>query len=76
MYTLCDSYDNPNTSTHHFRKDAADTPDVHGCGVVLRAEEQLRWPVPQSDHLQTIAKEENDEYHDNTGDRSNNKGWG
>ena len=35
----------------HLREDAADTPHVHRCGVVVGAEEQLRGAVPSCGHI-------------------------
>lgn len=36
----------------HFSKDAADAPDINWSGVVLRAQQQLWWSVPQCDDLE------------------------
>ena len=41
----------------HFSEDAADTPDINGSGVVLRAQQQLWLSVPQCDDLQGKRKE-------------------
>ena len=36
---------------YHFSKYAANAPDVHRCGVILRPEEELGGSVPQGYHL-------------------------
>lgn len=40
---------------YHFSEDASQTPDVHGCGVVLTTQEDFWRPVPESDHLGSIT---------------------
>lgn len=40
---------------YHFSKDASQTPDVDGCGVVLAPQQDFRRPVPKSDHLENIT---------------------
>ena len=35
----------------HLGVDGSDGPDVDGAGVLRRAEQNLRCPVPESDHL-------------------------
>lgn len=41
----------PGKPPYHFGKDAAQAPDVHGCGVVLAAQKNLRCSVPEGHHL-------------------------
>ena len=41
----------------HLCKDAANGPDIHRRGVVLGAQQNLRCPVPQRDHLRTTRSQ-------------------
>ena len=41
----------------HFSKDAADAPDINWSGVVLGAQQQLWWSVPQCDDLERKREE-------------------
>lgn len=40
---------------YHFGKDASQTPDVNGSGVVLATQQDFRRPVPKRDHLENIT---------------------
>lgn len=41
---------------YHLSKDAAQAPDIYGCGVVLAAQKDFRCSVPQGHHLGTRAR--------------------
>ena len=44
----------------HLCEDAANGPDVHGRGVVLGSQQDLRSPVPQRDHLHKYTAQHSD----------------
>lgn len=50
---------------YHFSKDASQTPDVDGCGVVLAPQKDFRRSVPKSDHLETITDTNRTSEHNN-----------